>query len=71
MAQPDPKCTACQRTTATHSPGCSVVACPHRRADVWDGPDGPRGFHGRLAEDRIVARMGERGRCVPVALSDL
>jgi len=53
VAQPEPKCGACQRTTATHSPGCSLMECPHRRAQVWDGPsEGAQGIPGQLAEER-------------------
>jgi len=56
VTQPDAKCSACQRTTATHAPGCSLVECPHRRPQVWNGPDGAQGFPGQLAEDRLIVR---------------
>lgn len=67
----DPKCDACRRVAATHAAGCSLVECPHRRAQVWDGPEGLQGFPGSLAEDRIVARMSEKHRAVSVDLADL
>lgn len=59
MAQPNPKCSACHRTTATHAPGCSIIECPHRKEQAWCGTDGLQGFPGSLAEDRIVIRRAE------------
>lgn len=58
MQQPDAKCGTCKRTTETHAPGCSLIECPHRRAQVWDAPEGAQGFPGLLAEDRIFHREG-------------
>lgn len=60
VAQPEPKCSACNRTTATHAPGCSLIECPHRREQAWCGSEGSQGFPGLLAEERILIRHSER-----------
>lgn len=69
--QPDAKCPTCDRVTATHADGCSLVQCPHRHPQVWDPSDGLQGFPGSLAEDRIIRRRAERDDAVPVDINDL
>jgi hypothetical protein len=69
--QPEKKCRACGREVATHAAGCSLVQCPHRHPQAWDGAEGPQGFPGLLAEDRIIRRRAERDSAVPVEIEDL
>lgn len=71
MSRPEPKCAACNRTTETHAPGCSLLECPHRKAQAWCGTDGTQGFPGTLAEERILIRRAQRSDAVAVELGDL
>jgi hypothetical protein len=68
----DAKCSECRRVADTHSVGCSHPTCPHRKPQMWAGPDGARGFPGQLAEDRVLLRrMSERQKAVAVNLGEL
>jgi hypothetical protein len=65
--QPSTKCPACNRVTATHAAGCSLVACPNRRPEVGMPPN----LVGSLAEERIIVRLAQRHLAAPVELEEL
>jgi hypothetical protein len=70
-AQPSTKCRACNRVTATHAAGCSLVECPNRRPEIPFPAEGLQGFAGSLAEDRLVRRRAEKSDSIPVDIKDL